>query len=169
MITTRAARTTAGGANAAAVIAPRVAADQRSTKPRLRGSSAAHEHPGASEGGGYRRRRDSDLEAQQGQRPIAIHALDNLAHSDTGIVMLRRLLREQLQRIEEGLDPINVMRYPSANKRIPTGAWNTILSPAEAGDCPPAKISEGRRTAGAAAADDPLLAALAVVITPLAR
>ena len=68
----------------------------------------------------------------KGQRPIAIHALENLAHSDTGIVMLRRLLREQLNRIEQGLDPINVMRDPSANKRIPTGAWNTILSRAEA-------------------------------------
>jgi hypothetical protein len=70
------------------------------------------------------------LEAQEGQRAIAIHALENLAHSDTGIVMLRRLLREQLERVEEGLDPIT--RDPSANKRIPTGAWNTILSPAEA-------------------------------------
>jgi len=46
--------------------------------------------------------------------------------------MLRRLLREQLQRIEQGLDPINTIREPKENKRIPTGAWNTILSPAEA-------------------------------------
>jgi hypothetical protein len=52
------------------------------------------------------------------------------------IVMLRRLLREQLQRVEQGLDPINIMRDPSANKRIPTGAWNTILSPAEAAAVP---------------------------------
>jgi hypothetical protein len=50
--------------------------------------------------------------------------------------MLRRLLREQLQRVEEGLDPINVLRDPSANKRIPTGAWNTILSPTEAAALP---------------------------------
>ena len=50
--------------------------------------------------------------------------------------MLRRLLREQLNRIEQGLDPINVMRDLSANKRIPTGAWNTILSPAEAATLP---------------------------------
>ena len=75
-------------------------------------------------------------EAQEGQRPIAIHALENLAHSDTGIVMLRRLLREQLKRVEQGLDPINVMRDASANKRIPTGAWNTILSPREAAALP---------------------------------
>jgi hypothetical protein len=79
-----------------------------------------------------RQRKPDDLEAQEGKRPIAIHALENLAHSDTGIVMLRRLLREQLQRVEQGVDPINTMRDPSANKRIPTGAWNTILSPAEA-------------------------------------
>ena len=50
--------------------------------------------------------------------------------------MLRRLLREQLKRIEEGPDPINVVRDPSSNKRIQTGAWNTILSPAEAAALP---------------------------------
>jgi hypothetical protein len=83
-----------------------------------------------------RQRKPDDLEAQEGQRPIAIHALENLAHSDTGIVILRRLLREQLKRVEQGLDPINVMRDASANKRIPTGAWNTILSPAEAAALP---------------------------------
>jgi hypothetical protein len=83
-----------------------------------------------------RQRKPDDLEAQEGQRPIAIHALENLAHSDTGIVMLRRLLREQLQRVEQGLDPINVVRDPSASKRIPTGAWNTILSPSEAAAVP---------------------------------
>ena len=61
-----------------------------------------------------------------------MHALENLAHSDTGIVMLRRMLREQIQRVEKGLDPINVVRDPDINRRIPTHAWNTILSPAEA-------------------------------------
>src|SRR5215472_4557207 len=45
-----------------------------------------------------RQKKPDDLEAQEGQRPIAVHALENLAHSDTGVVMLRRLLREQLQR-----------------------------------------------------------------------
>ena len=36
--------------------------------------------------------------------------------------MLRQLLREQLKRVERGLDPINTMRDPSANNRLPTGA-----------------------------------------------
>jgi hypothetical protein len=73
---------------------------------------------------------------EEGQRPIAVHALENLGTSDTGITMLRRLLREQIKRVEDGLDPINVIRDPSANQRIPTGAWNTILSPAEAAALP---------------------------------
>jgi hypothetical protein len=32
--------------------------------------------------------------------PDRMHALENLAHSDTGIVMLWRLLREQPHRVE---------------------------------------------------------------------
>jgi nitrite reductase/ring-hydroxylating ferredoxin subunit len=79
-----------------------------------------------------RQRKPDDLEAQEGQRAIAVHALENLGHSDTGIAMLRQILREQIQRVEKGLDPINVVRDPDANQAIPTGAWNTILSPAEA-------------------------------------
>src|SRR5262249_32513535 len=72
-----------------------------------------------------RQRRPDDLEAQEGQRPIAVHALENLAMSDKGIVMLRRLLREQVRRVENGLDPLNVVREPAGARGIPTHAWNT--------------------------------------------
>ena len=41
--------------------------------------------------------------------------------------MLRHLLREQIKRVEDGLDPMN---DALANQKIPTNAWNTILSPA---------------------------------------
>jgi hypothetical protein len=60
-----------------------------------------------------------------------VHALENLGTSDTGITMLRHL-REQIKRVEDGLDPTNVMRDARANQKIPTSAWSTILSPAEA-------------------------------------
>jgi hypothetical protein len=83
-----------------------------------------------------RQRKPDDLEAQEGQRPIAIHALEHLAHSDTGIVMLRRLLREQIERVADGLDPMNVVRDARDNHKIPTNAWNTILSPAEVSSHP---------------------------------
>ena len=43
-----------------------------------------------------RQRKPDDLEAQEGQRTIALHALENLAPSDTGIALLRRTLREQI-------------------------------------------------------------------------
>ncbi|HZT88389.1 MAG TPA: Rieske 2Fe-2S domain-containing protein [Stellaceae bacterium] len=79
-----------------------------------------------------RQRRPDDLEAQEGQRPIAIHALENLAPSDIGVVMLRRMLREQIRLVQDGLDPMNTIRDPVRNHKIPTNAWNTVLSPAEA-------------------------------------
>jgi hypothetical protein len=79
-----------------------------------------------------RQRKPNDPEAQEGQRPIAIHTLENLATSDMGIVLLRRALREQIKRMRHGFDPINVMREARFNQRIPTDAWNTLWSLAEA-------------------------------------
>jgi hypothetical protein len=61
-----------------------------------------------------------------------VHALENLATSDTGIAMLRRIVREQIKRVDDGLDPMNVIREERLNRTIPTNAWNTILSPTEA-------------------------------------
>jgi hypothetical protein len=43
--------------------------------------------------------------------------------------MLRHILREQIKRVEDGIDPMNVMRDTGAHQKIPTNAWNTILSP----------------------------------------
>jgi hypothetical protein len=63
---------------------------------------------------------------------ITVRALENLETSASGITMLRHLLRDQINRVENGLDPINVTRDGRANEKIPTNAWNTILSPAEA-------------------------------------
>ena len=43
-----------------------------------------------------KQRHPYDMEAQEGQRAIAIHALENLATSDRGVVLLRRALRRAL-------------------------------------------------------------------------
>jgi phenylpropionate dioxygenase-like ring-hydroxylating dioxygenase large terminal subunit len=75
-----------------------------------------------------RQRRPDDLEAQEGQRAIAVHALENLGMSDMGIVQLRQMLREQLARLAKGEDPINTVRGAAAKQVIETHAWNTILS-----------------------------------------
>lgn len=79
-----------------------------------------------------RQRKPDDQEAQEGQRPIAIHALERLAPSDRGIVMLRRQIRSQLQALADGMDPMNIVRDEKMNHRIPTHAWNTVLSPQQA-------------------------------------
>jgi hypothetical protein len=50
------------------------------------------------------------LEDGEPKRAIAVHALQNLATSDTGISMPRRKLREQIERVRDGLDPMNVIR-----------------------------------------------------------
>jgi len=76
-----------------------------------------------------RQRKPDDMEAQEGQRTIAVHALENLVPADRGIGMLRRMLREQLKRIERGEDPINIVRDEARNQRITTNAWNTVLTP----------------------------------------
>jgi hypothetical protein len=66
-----------------------------------------------------RQRKSDDLEAQEGQRAVAVHALENLGTTDTGITMLRHLLREQIKRVEDGLDAMNVMREPAGQSKAP--------------------------------------------------
>ena len=46
--------------------------------------------------------------------------------------MLRHLLQKQVKRVEDGLDPMNVVQDTRTNQKIPTDAWNTIRSPADA-------------------------------------
>ncbi len=58
-------------------------------------------------------RAPGDWEIQMGQGPITLHGEERLAASDRGVVMLRRLLREQLELVREGGDPIGVHFDPS--------------------------------------------------------
>ena len=44
-----------------------------------------------------KQRKPDDMEAQEGQRRIAIHALENLGTSDIGVALLRRTLREAMR------------------------------------------------------------------------
>jgi hypothetical protein len=69
------------------------------------------------------------MEAQESQRPIAIHALENLGTSDQGIVLLRRALRKSLECMQAGQDPANIVRNEAANHAIETHAWNTVRAP----------------------------------------
>jgi len=53
-----------------------------------------------------------DHMAWETQGPIANRANEHLSYSDRGVVLLRRLLLEQIERVEQGLDPMGVIRDP---------------------------------------------------------
>lgn len=87
----------------------------------------------------YRERQllPGDYEAQVGQRPIAIHALETLGATDRGIAMLRRLVREGIRAVEQGDDPQGWERRP--DEVIQTHSQNTVLR------IPPAATDETDR------------------------
>lgn len=70
------------------------------------------------------RRFPGDYEAQVSQGPIAPQASEHLRTSDKGIVMLRRVLREQLKVMAEGGDPVGVVRDPAASPLVSLDAGN---------------------------------------------
>jgi hypothetical protein len=49
-----------------------------------------------------------DYEAQVGQGPITFHSEEHLVSSDRGVALVRRLLRQQLDALAAGLDPLGV-------------------------------------------------------------
>src|SRR5262249_39685260 len=61
-------------------------------------------------------RRDlpNDYEAQAGQGTISLHSEENLAMSDRGIVMQRRLLTKQIELVRNGGDPLGVTFDPAS-------------------------------------------------------
>jgi hypothetical protein len=67
------------------------------------------------------------LKRRRASGAIAVHALENLAGSDVGIVRLRKLLSEQVKRVGAGQDPINIIRDPAQNVGIQTNAWNSVV------------------------------------------
>ncbi len=72
-----------------------------------------------------RQRRPGDYEAQVGQRPIAIHALEHLGGTDRGVTMFRGGICDGIRAVRGGRDPKGVVREP--NRVIPTYTQHTIL------------------------------------------
>jgi hypothetical protein len=71
------------------------------------------------------------MEAQEGQRRIAVHAAENLGLIDSGIAANRRKLRQAVRDVAEGRDPPNIFRDPETNRMIETSCWNTVVAPGE--------------------------------------
>jgi 5,5'-dehydrodivanillate O-demethylase len=49
---------------------------------------------------------------------------EHLGVGDEGIIELRKLLREQIERVQRGLDPIGIIRDPAKNELIDLGVIN---------------------------------------------
>jgi hypothetical protein len=53
-----------------------------------------------------------DFMAWETQGPVLDRTRERLAGSDRGVVMYRNMLRREIKKVEQGLDPINVFRDP---------------------------------------------------------
>jgi hypothetical protein len=76
-----------------------------------------------------KQRKPDDMEAQEGQRSMPVHARETLGNVDAGIAVYRRKLRDAAKDIEEGRDPPNIYRDPTINRMIKTSCWNTVTAP----------------------------------------
>jgi 5,5'-dehydrodivanillate O-demethylase len=78
------------------------------------------------EQGRYRRTviHAQDSMAWETQGPITNRAKEHLGASDRGIVMFRKLLKEQIDIVRSGGDPMGVIRDPEKNRLIDFGVIN---------------------------------------------
>ena len=66
-------------------------------------------------------------------------AREHLGVGDEGIIELRKLLREQIERVSQGLDPLGVIRDPEKNHLIDLGVINERIGLYPASDLQPAQ------------------------------
>jgi len=59
-----------------------------------------------------------DHMAWETQGPIADRTIEHLGEGDRGIILLRKLLREQIQAVQNGRDPVGINRDPSKDEVI---------------------------------------------------
>jgi phenylpropionate dioxygenase-like ring-hydroxylating dioxygenase large terminal subunit len=57
-----------------------------------------------------RQRHPADFDAQSSQREIAVHALEHLASTDRGVIMLRKIVRDGIRAVAAGRDPRELLR-----------------------------------------------------------
>jgi hypothetical protein len=66
----------------------------------------------------------SDFEAQGSQGPVTQHSEENLVSSDRGVVMLRSMLRQMVDDVEAGKDPLNVSFDPNELRSTESGVYS---------------------------------------------
>jgi hypothetical protein len=73
--------------------------------------------------------RDQDRAAVEGQGPITDRSLERLAPSDKGVIMFRQMLREAIDDVAAGRDPVGVIRAAEDDKPIYFGTHQHDVVP----------------------------------------
>jgi hypothetical protein len=79
-----------------------------------------------------RQRFPADFDAQSSQRTIAVHALEHLASTDRGVIMLRKIVRDGIRAVARGDDPFGTCS--SADRVIPTFTQDLVVKLPPAAD-----------------------------------
>jgi len=67
-----------------------------------------------------------DFMAWETQGPIADRTRERLATSDRGIVMLREMMKREIEKVRQGQDPIGVIRDPAQDTMIDTKLTDSL-------------------------------------------
>ena len=94
-----------------------------------------------------------DHMAWETQGPIVDRVHERLATSDRGVVMLRDITMREIRKVQEGLDPLGVIRDPAQNEMIDTKLSESLEEMKLRGQPPGGQLvaaMEARRAAGGA-------------------
>jgi 5,5'-dehydrodivanillate O-demethylase len=72
---------------------------------------------------------EQDRVAQESQGVIADRTKEHLASSDQGIVMMRKMVKESIEAVQRGEDPMGVIRDASENKLISFDSSRDAVAP----------------------------------------
>lgn len=75
-----------------------------------------------------------DHMAWETQGPVANRAIEHLSYSDRGVVLLRKVVEEQIERVQKGQDPLGVYRDPDhaiINTGVDHDWWASNRPPAK--------------------------------------
>jgi nitrite reductase/ring-hydroxylating ferredoxin subunit len=92
-----------------------------------------------------RQRHPGDYDAQSSQRTIAVHDLEHLASTDRGVIMLRKILRDDIAALDGGALPRGLALEPGAV--VATHCQDTVLRIPPAADDSALLRDVGRRVA----------------------
>jgi len=67
---------------------------------------------------GWIARGDQDRCAQESQGPIFDRSGEHLGVSDEGVILLRRMFKESIEAVQDGQDPVGIVRDAAKNQMI---------------------------------------------------